>query len=195
VFHDPLGLSALFQKGLCRQTGLAGALFRSASINQGWIHRYDQLPARTSSSQIIQSWDTASKEGELNDYSACVTLLYQAGKYYLADVLRFRFVYPILRERAIIHARAHRANMILVEDTGSGTPLVAELKAQQLTDVGVQPQVNKKMRMAIQSEKFKNGTVLLPKQAPWLRDFEDELCAFPHSRHDDQIDALFQALG
>jgi hypothetical protein len=59
----------------------------------------------------------------------------------------------------------------------------------------VQPQVNKKMRMAIQSEKFKNGTILLPKQAPWLRDFEEELCAFPNSRHDDQIDALSQALG
>ena len=167
---------------------------QGAVINQEWIHRYDQLPARTSSSQIIQSWDTASKEGELNDYSACVTLLYQAGKYYLVDVLRFRFVYPILRERAITHARAHRANIILVEDTGSGTPLVAELKAQQLTAVGVQSQVNKKMRMAIQSEKFKNGTILLPKQAPWLRDFEEELCAFPHSRHDDQIDALSQAL-
>jgi predicted phage terminase large subunit-like protein len=163
-------------------------------INQGWIHRYDQLPARTSSSQIIQSWDTAAKEGELNDYSACVTLLYQAGKYYLVDVLRFRFDYPTLRARAIAHARTYRANIILVEDTGLGTALVAELKAQQLTAVGVQPQVNKKMRMAIQSEKFKNGTILLPGQASWLRDFEEELCAFPHSRHDDQIDALSQAL-
>jgi predicted phage terminase large subunit-like protein len=164
-------------------------------INHGWIRRYDQLPARTSSSKIIQSWDTASKEGELNDYSACVTLLCHAGKYYLVDVLRFRFDYPTLRARAIAHARTYHANIILVEDTGFGTALVPELKAQQLSAVAVQPQVNKKMRMAIQSEKFKNGTILLPKQAPWLRDFEEELCAFPNSRHDDQIDALSQALG
>jgi predicted phage terminase large subunit-like protein len=167
---------------------------QGAVINREWIQRYDQLPARTSNSKIIQSWDTASKEGELNDYSACVTLLYHAGKYYLVDVLRFRFDYPTLRARAIAHARSYRANIILVEDTGIGTALIAELKAQQLPAIGVQPQINKKMRMAIQSEKFKDGTIRLPQQAPWLRDFEDELCAFPHSRHDDQIDALSQAL-
>jgi predicted phage terminase large subunit-like protein len=166
---------------------------QGAVINHEWIHRFDQLP-QTSNRKIIQSWDTASKEGELNDYSACVTLLYNAGKYYLVDVLRFRFDYPTLRARAIAHAWTYRADIILVEDTGIGTALVAELKAKQLTAVGVQPQVNKKMRMAIQSEKFKNGTILLPKQAPWLRDFEEELCAFPHSRHDDQVDALSQAL-
>ena len=166
---------------------------QGAVINHKWIHRFDQLP-QTSNRKIIQSWDTASKEGELNDYSACVTLLYHAGKYYLVDVLRFRFDYPTLRARAIAHAWTYRADIILVEDTGIGTALVAELKAKQLTAVGVQPQVNKKMRMAIQSEKFKNGTILLPKQAPWLRDFEEELCAFPHSRHDDQVDALSQAL-
>ncbi len=91
------------------------------------------------------------------------------------------------------HARTYRADIILVEDAGIGT--VAELKNAKLPAIAVQPQVNKKMRMAIQSEKFKNGTILLPKQARWLRNFEDELCAFPHSRHDDQVDALSQALG
>jgi predicted phage terminase large subunit-like protein len=168
---------------------------QGAMINQGWIRRYDQLPARTANDKLIQSWDTASKDGELNDYSVCVTLLYHAGKYYLLDVLRDRLDYPTLRAKAIAYARMYRANINLVEDTGVGTALVHELKAQQFSAVAVQPQVNKKMRMAIQSEKFKNGTVLLPKQAPWLRDFEDELCAFPHAAHDDQIDALSQALG
>ncbi len=163
-------------------------------INRGWIHRYDQLP-QTSNRKIIQSWDTASKEGELNDYSACVTLHYHAGKYYLIDVFRDRLDYPSLRTWAMAHARTYRADIILVEDAGIGTALVAELKNAKLPAIAVQPQVNKKMRMAIQSEKFKNGTILLPKQARWLRDFEDELCAFPHSRHDDQVDALSQALG
>ena len=47
----------------------------SLVMNQSWIQRYDQLPTRTSNSNVIQSWDTASKDGELNDYSVCVTLL------------------------------------------------------------------------------------------------------------------------
>jgi predicted phage terminase large subunit-like protein len=163
-------------------------------IKQGCVRRYDGLLTRTSASQVIQSWDTASKDGELNDYSACVTLLYHAGRYYLVDVLRGRFDYPTLRARAIALARADRADIILVEDTGVGTALIAELNAANLPAVAVKPQINKKMRMAIQSGKFENGTILLPRQAPWLAQFEEELFAFPHSRHDDQVDALSQAL-
>jgi phage terminase large subunit-like protein len=37
--------------------------------------------------------------------------------------------------------------------------------------------------------------VFLPKEAPWLADFEAEIFAFPNGRHDDQVDALSQALG
>jgi predicted phage terminase large subunit-like protein len=166
----------------------------SLIMNQSWIQRYDQLPTRTSNSKIVQSWDTASKDGELNDYSVCVTLLYHASKYYLVDVLRERLLYPQLRERAIAHARVHQANTILIEDAGAGIHLVTELKNAKLLAVAAKPQLNKRMRMAVQLEKFKSGTILLPKQASWLANFEHELFAFPHSRYDDQIDALSQAL-
>ena len=46
-------------------------------IKRQWVRRYDDLPMRTSSSIILQSWDTALKEDELNDYSACTTWLLQ----------------------------------------------------------------------------------------------------------------------
>ena len=49
--------------------------------------------------------------------------------------------------------------------------------------------------MEIQSAKFANGQVLFPKEAPWLRDLEAELFAFPRGRHDDQVDSISQALG
>ena len=57
--------------------------YDSLVMNQSWIQRYEQLPTRTSNSKAVQSWDTASKDGELNDCSVCVTLLYHGGKYYL----------------------------------------------------------------------------------------------------------------
>ena len=166
----------------------------SLIMNQSWIRRYDQLPTRTANSKIIQSWDTALKDGELNDYSACVTLLFHAGKFYLVHVLRERLLYPQLKERAIAHARAYKADIILVEDAGAGIHLVPELKNAKLNAVPIKPQLNKRVRMAVQLEKFKNGAILVPKQEPWLAEFEDELFAFPHCRHDDQIDALSQAL-
>jgi len=137
----------------------------SLIMNQSWIQRYDQLPSRTSNSKILQSWDTASKDGDLNDYSVCVTLLYHADKYYLIDVLRERLLYPQLKERAIAYAHAHRANTILIEDAGAGIHLVTELKNAKLPAEAIKPQLNKRMRMAVQLEKFKSGRVLLPKQA------------------------------
>ena len=96
-------------------------------IKREWVRRYDEPPARTSSSQVIQSWDTASKTGGESDWSVCTTWLYHENKYYLIDVLRGRFDFPTLRERAIAYARAHKADKILIEDTGVGTALVAEL--------------------------------------------------------------------
>jgi predicted phage terminase large subunit-like protein len=165
-------------------------------IQRQWVGRYDLLPERTSSSLVIQSWDTASRDGGLNDYSVCTTWLLHEGKYYLMDVLRRRFDYPSLKAQAIAHARAYNPNKILIEDSGSsvGTALVGELKKTGLPAIGVKPERNKKTRMSIQSSKFEAGLVFLPNQAPWLHDYEAELFAFPNVRFDDQVDSTSQAL-
>ena len=49
-------------------------------------------------------------------------------------------------------------------------------------------------RVSIQLEKFANGQVFFPREAPWLAELENELFAFPNGRHDDQVDAIIQAL-
>jgi phage terminase large subunit-like protein len=48
--------------------------------------------------------------------------------------------------------------------------------------------------LAIQAGFIEQGRVWLPKQAPWLEEFEQELANFPKSLHDDQVDALSQFL-
>ena len=35
---------------------------------------------------------------------------------------------------------------------------------------------------------------MLPKEAPWLATFLEELLAFPRGRHDDQVDSVSQYL-
>ena len=163
-------------------------------IKREWLRYYDRLPDRTASSLIIQSWDTASKTGETNDWSVCTTWLIQERKYYLMHVLRERLDYPELKKRAIEHARAYNAQKIYVEDTGVGTGLIGEMKGAGLTVIAVRPERDKKTRMMIQSAKFESGLVLLPKQASWLADYLAELLAFPHVAYDDQIDSVSQAL-
>ncbi len=169
-------------------------LVELAMIKRERVLRYDELPRWTSSSKIFQSWDTASKDGELSDYSVCTTWLYHEKRYYLVDVLRGRFSFQTLKMRSIGHAHAHRAHMVLVEETGVGIALASELKNAGLRAIALKPQHGKRVRMFIQSQKFDNGTVLLPKQAAWLVDLEAEFFAFPHAQHDDQVDSISQAL-
>ena len=56
------------------------------------------------------------------------------------------------------------------------------------------PEGDKWMRMEAQTPRFEAGHVLLPKEAPWLATFLDELLAFPRGRHDDQVDSVSQFL-
>jgi phage terminase large subunit-like protein len=48
--------------------------------------------------------------------------------------------------------------------------------------------------MARQQGRFAAGRILLPHEAPWLPEFENELLAFPYGRFDDQVDALLLVL-
>lgn len=164
-------------------------------IKRIWVQRYESLPARTSSTLVLQSYDTASKDREQNDYSACTTWHVHDGRYYLVDVWRERCDYPTLKARAIAHARLHRPTEILIEDTGVGTALVPELRNSGFTVISVQVEHSKQTRMSVQSAKFAGGHVLFPTRAPWLENLEAELFAFPGSRFDDQVDSISQALG
>jgi predicted phage terminase large subunit-like protein len=164
-------------------------------VRRDTIQRYDHLPIRKESHRIIQSWDTAITVGATNDFSVCATLLVDDQRnYYLLEVVRDRLLYPELKARAISQAKKHRPNTILIEEAGLGRTLVKDLKAAGLPAVGVVPEGDKLTRVSIQLEKFTNCQVFLPRKAPWLVPFENELFAFPNGRYDDQVDALVQAL-
>jgi predicted phage terminase large subunit-like protein len=160
-------------------------------IKRDSVRRYDQLPK---SGRIIQSWDVANKQGENNDYSVCTTWLIHENRYYLKNVLRGRFDFPTLCTLVSEHAKLHKASQVLIEDAGFGTALIQEIKSVDFKIVPVKVEYDKETRMAIQARKFANGQVFFPKEAPGLRDLEDELFAFPNGRYDDQVDSISQAL-
>ena len=125
----------------------------------------------------------------------CTTWLVHENKYYLIHVVRGRFDFPTLRTRVSEQAKLHEASCILIEDAGFGTALIQEFNMADFSVIAVTPAYDKKIRMEIQSGKLENGQVFFPQDAPWLRDLEDELFAFPNGRHDDQVDSISQALG
>lgn len=167
-----------------------------AMVKREWLKYYITEERPATFERIVQSWDTANKAGELNDYSVCTTWGEKNKHYFLLDVFRRRMEYPDLKRSVREQARFHNANIILIEDKASGTPLIQDLKSEGLSGVTpYDPQACEKiMRFRSQTDTFENGRVLLPKEAHWLRDYIHEIITFPGSKHDDQVDSTVQAL-
>lgn len=163
-----------------------------------WFPFYDAPPFRQPGDRVVQSWDTATKTGELNDYSVCVTVYIQGNEFYVLDVPRERLIYPDLKRKVIHHALAFNARTILVEDSASGTALIQDIRQMKIEGapkpIAVRPEGEKAMRMNAQSSKIEAGQVFLPERASWIDEFRTELLAFPYGRYDDQVDALSQLL-
>ena len=113
---------------------------------------------------------------------------------HLRDVWRGRVDYPTLKAKVKELAQEFGADEVLMEDAGSGTFLVEELKGKVRGLIPVKPDRDKQTRMAAASAKFEAGQVFLLEGASWLADLEAELLAFPGSRYDDQVDSVSQAL-
>jgi predicted phage terminase large subunit-like protein len=169
-----------------------------ALIKREKIRRFEQVLTRVSGSYVLQSWDTSLRRDEKNSYSVCITLLVHEGNYYVVHLFRDRLEFPELRAKAENLARRFKPDRIVVEDSAFGQALVDELKKMGFRAIHFRPEGSKVARMSVQSVKIENGQLWLPKQAPnqaaWLDDFEAELFAFPNAPHDDQVDALSQAL-
>lgn len=79
-----------------------------AMIKREWIKRYTTLPPHNAGF-VVQSWDTAQKPGQDNDFSAGTTWFVCGSTVYLMDVARGRFDYPTLK-REVLPARVTQAD-------------------------------------------------------------------------------------
>jgi predicted phage terminase large subunit-like protein len=129
-------------------------------IKKSWLRHYGPGELPEHFSYILQSWDTANKIGELNDYSVCTTWGYYNGKFYLLDVFRKRLNYPDLKRAVMDQWRLHNPTKVLIEDKSSGIPLIQELRGEGIFGVEAYkpaPGSNKYMRLDAQSIKFESG--------------------------------------
>jgi predicted phage terminase large subunit-like protein len=83
---------------------------------------------------------------------------------------------------------------LLIEDKGSGMSLIQYLRQAGIRAIKVNPEKEKILRMNAHTAKIEAGYVHLTRHASWLGEFRRELMAFPACKHDDQVDALSQAL-
>lgn len=168
-----------------------------AMVKTEWLRYYNPDGPLPNFTYVLQSWDTANKSGELNDFSVCTTWGAYDKHYYLLDVFRNRLNYPDLKRMVLRQIDKHEPRIVLIEDRASGTQLIQDLTADgvyQAKPYPPPPGTDKVMRLHAQTARFENGHVLLPSSAPWLEDYRRELTMFPGGKFDDQVDSTTQAL-
>jgi predicted phage terminase large subunit-like protein len=168
-----------------------------AIIKTEWLRFYDPEELPTGFRLTLQSWDTANKGGELNDFSVCTTWLAYFDKYYLIDVFRKRLDFPSLKRAVKDQASKHHADKILIEDKASGTQLIQDLRSEGVCGVegyDPGPGIDKQMRLYAVSAEFESGRVRIPRSAAWKDEYIREITSFPGTKVDDQVDSTTQAL-
>jgi predicted phage terminase large subunit-like protein len=160
-----------------------------------WFGIYDEAPPRHAFELIVQSWDTGTSADPRSDFSVCTTWGFRDRKWWLLDVFRERLDYPDLKRACLQLGEDWMADVVLIEDAATGRPLLHECRDQDRTRFReVRPDQDKETRFRAACAPVAEGTVLLPKEAPWLSAFRHELIAFPRGRYDDQVDSFSQMM-
>ena len=84
----------------------------------------------------------------------------------------------------------------LIEDKANGSAVIQMLSSEIPGILPVNPEGGKVARAAAVSPLIEAGNVYLPHPQfmPWVNDLIEECAAFPNGAHDDQVDAMTQAL-
>jgi predicted phage terminase large subunit-like protein len=181
--------AALYQQ---RPSRVEGNLIRRA-----WWRFYREAPSLAQFDTILQSWDLSFKAAASSDYVVGQVWGRRGADRYLLDQVRDRldFSSTVQAIRAM-RAKWPQAGAILVEDKANGPAVISALGREIPGLIPVNPAGSKEARVAAVSPAIEAGNVWLPdpELAPWVGDLLEEASAFPRGAHDDQVDALTQAL-
>lgn len=164
-------------------------------IKRGWWKYYREAPSVFD--EIIQSWDATFKDTQKSDFVVGQVWGRVGGDKYLLDQVRGRMDFPTtVQAIRMLSAKWPQAHAKLVEDKANGPALIAVLGSEIPGLIPVQPMGSKEARVSAVTPTIEAGNVYLPDPslAEWVGDFVEECSAFPSAAHDDQVDAMSQAL-
>jgi predicted phage terminase large subunit-like protein len=162
-------------------------------IKREWLRYYQERCEHYE--RTIASWDTASTIQESADWSVGTVWGIKGDQFHLIDVVRGRWEVPDLRRRILDLSAHYSVDATLIEDTELGRAITQDLRhTGNLRPILRTARFDKQARLLAQTARFEAGQVVIPREAPWLGAYLEELLAFPASRHDDQVDSTSQAL-
>jgi len=164
-------------------------------IKREWFNVTTSLNLGANKPYILQSWDTAFKKNQENDYSVCTTWFVFQNYYRLVDIFRERLEFPELKRKVIELNNEFMPNEIIVEDKASGTSLIQELQREtKLPIKAIKVDNDKVSRVHSITPIIESGNVSLNTNMDNISPFLDECEDFPNGEYDDMVDSMSQAL-
>lgn len=169
-----------------------------AMIKADWVKHWkpDDLPDRFDT--LCFSWDMTFKETNTSDFVVGQLWGRKDASYYLLDQVRARMDFVKTREAFVAMAEKHPHVLTkLVEDKANGSAIISSLKSLISGIIPITPKESKEARASAVTPLWEAGNVYLPSPEiePWVKsEFIPELLSFPSGAHDDQVDAMTQAL-
>ena len=146
----------------------------------------------------MQSWDCANTDSETSDWSVGLTFLVRDEQIYLIGHCRAQLLFPMLKARVEQEIEHFKPSILLIEEAAAGQQLIQVFNnsppPRSPSIYPIKPKGEKNDRVARASLGIERGHLVLPKDAAYLPTLQKEMLSFPHSLHDDQVDALAQAL-
>jgi predicted phage terminase large subunit-like protein len=129
-----------------------------------------------------------------NDYFACAAFAVTPSQELLfLDMHRERLEGPDIEPAIIAMVRRWDCSYVGVESAQAQLLVVQSLRKKGFTVRALKADTDKLSRAIPATARMEAGQIYLPAEAHWLEPFIDELLAFPHGAHDDQVDVLSYA--
>ena len=168
-----------------------GAMFRT-----DWIRRWTPTSIPPTFDSMVMSWDMTFKETKGSDFVVGQLWGMKDSSFYLLDQVRGRMDFVRTRQVFIEFTKKH-PNVIakLIEDKANGSAIINSLASAVVGLIPITPKESKEARASAVAPLWEAGNVYIPDDSvPWAGDFVRELLEFPSGAHDDQVDAMTQAL-
>lgn len=182
--------------------GVAGQLqqrpapLEGGLLNRTWFKHWKALPTPH---RVVISVDAAFKDGPNSSYVVVQVWITNGADRYLVHQVRehMDIVKTIDTIRSVYAWATGKFRMVsatLIEDKANGPAVISMLRRKLPGIVPIEPAGSKESRAAAISPQLEAGNIHVPADAPWVEDFLHECETFPNAQHDDQVDAMTQAV-
>jgi predicted phage terminase large subunit-like protein len=173
--------------------------FEGSMLLRKWWRYYDNSfnPLPKKFDEVIQSWDMSFKDTKASDYVVGQVWGRRGSNRYLLDQVREKLSFTkTLDVVQQLSAKWPNARAKVVEDKANGPAVISALQNHLTGLIARTPEGSKESRVFAITPAAEAGNIWLPHPdiCAWTSDFVDECSRFPTGVHDDQVDAMTQAL-